>query len=314
MELITADRIDAALQWPALIDALETAHRGKRGQLSDLLLTQDRDAILNRAAWLPDLGIGLKSVTIFPGNRDLDPPQPSIRGLFILFDPRHGAPVAVIDGAALTGWKTAADSALGARYLARDDVETLLMVGAGSMAGPLVQAHRAARPGLTKVLLWNRTAPRAEALATQLDAVGIAAEVVDDLATAVGRADVISCATMTNQPVMQGAWLRPGTHLDLVGAFTPTMREADDEALRRGRLFVDSRETTVTEIGELMDPIARGVISEDDVLGDLYDLAAGAPGRLAPEDITVYKNGGGAHLDLMTAAEIHRRVTGTDSA
>ena len=308
MEHITADRIDAAVDWPVLIDALEAGHKGARGQVRDLPLAEGDNVLLNRAAWLPGQGIGLKTVTVFPGNRDLDPPEPSVRGLFVLFDPDRGAPLAVIDGAALTAWKTAGDSALGARHLARRDAETLLMVGAGAMARPLIEAHRAARPSLRRVRIWNRTLARAEALAESLAADGVAAEAADDLATAVSAADVISSATLSDRPLIRGAWLRPGTHLDLVGAFTATMREADDDALRRGRLFVDARETTIGEIGELIDPMARGVISESDVLADLYDLGAGVPGRLGPDDITVFKNGGGAHLDLMTAVAVQRQI------
>jgi ornithine cyclodeaminase/alanine dehydrogenase-like protein (mu-crystallin family) len=226
--------------------------------------------------------------------------------VFVLFDHDDGRPLAVIDGAGITAWKTAADSALGSRYLSRSDARCLLMVGAGALARPLIGAHRSVRPAIEKVLLWNRTPARAEALAAELGREGLRVEVATDLAAAVGQADVVSAATRTEQPVIQGAWLQPGTHLDLVGAFTASMREADDAALRRARLFVDARETTLDHIGELKIPIERGVIGKDDVVGDLYDLAAGLAWQRAPDDITIYKNGGGAHLDLMTAIAIYR--------
>jgi ornithine cyclodeaminase len=230
--------------------------------------------------------------------------------VFVLFDHEDGRPLAVIDGAAITAWKTAADSALGSRYLSRTDAKCLLMAGAGAMARPLIQAHLSVRPGIERVAIWNRTPARAEALAHELRAEGLQVELAHDLPAAIANADVVSVATRSQVPVIQGKWLRPGSHLDLVGAFTPAMREADDVTIRRGRLFVDARETTLAHVGELMIPIERGVIRAEDVLGDLYDLAAGFAWQRAADDVTVYKNGGGAHLDLMTAVTIFRRVVG----
>jgi ornithine cyclodeaminase len=178
------------------------------------------------------------------------------------------------------------------------------MIGAGTMAGPLIRAHVAVRPSIERITIWNRSPARAEALANRLSHLRPAIVVASDLGKAVSEADIVSSATMCNEPVLQGRWLRPGTHVDLVGAYRLDMREADDEVMRRGRIFVDFRGTTLGHIGELMTPIKAGVIREDDVLADLYDLANGAPGRRASDEITVYKNGGGAHLDLMTAIAI----------
>jgi ornithine cyclodeaminase/alanine dehydrogenase-like protein (mu-crystallin family) len=312
--VISRDQIDAVLTWPALVDALDAGHRLGRGQTEDLLLKQGGDMLLNRAAWKPGYGIGLKTVTGFFGNPSRTPPRPSVQGLFVLFDHEDGRPLAVIDGAGITAWKTAGDSALASRYLSRADARCLLMVGAGAMAKPLVQAHRSVRPAIERVLLWNRTPARAVALAGELRAEGLAVEVATDLAAAVPRADIVSVATRSEQPLIHGEWLQPGTHLDLVGAFTASMREADDAALRRGHLFVDARESTLEHIGELKIPIARGVISPADVVADLYDLAAGFAWQRAPDDITIHKNGGGAHLDLMTAIAIYRGVVGEGSA
>lgn len=308
MLVIDQARIDAVLTWPGLIDALDAGHRLGRGQTHDMLLEEGRDILLTRSAWKAGYGIGIKSVTGFFGNPGRTPPLPSVQGVFVLFDHADGRPLAVIDGAGITTWKTAADSALGSRYLSRPDARCLLMVGAGAQARPLIEAHRAVRPGIETVLLWNRTPARAEALAAELGAGGLAVEVAPDLAAAVARADVVSSATRTERPLIEGAWLKPGTHVDLVGAFTATMREADDAALQRSRLFVDARETTLEHIGELKIPIARGVIRAADVIADLYDLAAGFAWRRAPDDITIFKNGGGAHLDLMTALAIYRGV------
>ncbi|HEX5078447.1 MAG TPA: ornithine cyclodeaminase [Geminicoccaceae bacterium] len=306
MRVIDRQRIDAALSWPSLVDALDAGHRLGRGQTHDLLLEEGGDILLSRTAWKAGYGIGVKTVTGFFGNPGRRPPLPSVQGVFVLFDHEDGRPLAVIDGAGITGWKTAADSALGSRYLSRPDARCLLMVGAGAMAKPLIRAHLCVRPDVEKVLVWNRTPARAEVLAAELRADGRAAAAVADLAAAVAHADIVSCATRSETPLIQGAWLRPGAHLDLVGAFTATMREADDAALRRGRLFVDARETTLEHIGELAIPIARGVIRRDDIVADLYDLAAGFAWQRGPDDITIYKNGGGAHLDLMTAVAIHR--------
>jgi ornithine cyclodeaminase/alanine dehydrogenase-like protein (mu-crystallin family) len=308
--VIEKEEVERALSWPLLVEALDAGHRLGRGKTEDLLLQEGENILLNRAAWKPGYGIGLKTVTGFFRNPGRSPPLPSIQGLFVLFDHEDGRPLAVIDGAAITAWKTAADSALGSRYLSRPDARHLLMVGAGGMAGPLIQAHRSVRPGIERVSIWNRTRARAEALAEQLRADGLEIEVAADLAAAVGAADVISVATRSEAPVIRGEWLRPGVHLDLVGAFTPAMREADDEAIRRGRLFVDARETTLAHVGELTIPIARGVIRAEDVLADLYDLASGFACQRTPADITIYKNGGGAHLDLMTAVTIYRGVVG----
>jgi ornithine cyclodeaminase/alanine dehydrogenase-like protein (mu-crystallin family) len=308
VRVIDRKQVDAVLTWPALVDALDAGHRLGRGQTHDVLLEEGRDILLSRTAWKAGYGIGIKTVTGFFGNPARTPPRPSVQGVFVLFDHDDGRPLAVIDGAAITAWKTAADSALGSRYLSRPDARCLLMVGAGALAKPLIQAHLSVRPRLEKVLVWNRTPSRAQALAAELRADGVAAEVAADLAAAVGAADIVSAATRTEEPLIRGVWLQPGVHLDLVGAFTASMREADDTALRRGRIFVDARETTIDHIGELKVPIERGVIGKDAVLADLYDLAGGFAWRRSPDDITVFKNGGGAHLDLMTAIAIYRGV------
>jgi ornithine cyclodeaminase/alanine dehydrogenase-like protein (mu-crystallin family) len=308
VRVIDRDQVDAALTWPALVDALDAGHRLGRGQTHDVLIEEGGDILLSRTAWKAGYGIGIKTVTGFFGNPGRTPPRPSVQGVFVLFDHADGRPLAVIDGAAITAWKTAADSALGSRYLSRPEARCLLMVGAGALAKPLIQAHLSVRPRLEKVLVWNRTPGRAQALAAELQADDVAAEAAADLAAAVRAADIVSSATRTEEPLIQGLWLQPGAHLDLVGAFTASMREADDTALQRGRIFVDARESTLDHIGELKVPIERGVIGKDDVLADLYDLAGGLRWRRSPGDITVYKNGGGAHLDLMTAIAIYRGI------
>lgn len=292
---IRTEDVAGRLSWTAIADAIAEAHRAAPPALGDLFLTQGTDTLLTRAAWVEGLGAGVKSVTVMPGNVELK--RPSVQGAMLIFG-TDGAIEAVVDSEVVTYWKTAADSLLGARLLARPNSRRLLVVGAGAVAGSLVEAYRSGFPGIDAAV-WNRNGERARALA---DDSGI--EVATDLPIAVDEADIIATATMARDPVLLGKWLRPGQHVDLVGAFRADMREADDAALRRAEIFVDSRETTIDHIGELKDPIARGVITRADVRGDLRDLIAGDAGRSGPEAITLYKNGGGAHLDLMTARAI----------
>ncbi|MEM1317194.1 MAG: ornithine cyclodeaminase, partial [Pseudomonadota bacterium] len=222
---------------------------------------------------------------------------PSIHAQIMLFDDQTGQLSALVDGTAVTAWKTAADSALGCDLLARPEAKTLLMVGAGAMAAPLIAAHRTVRPSINRVLIWNRTQANAETLA----AVDPAFKAVDDLSTAIAEADIICCATMTTDPILPGAHVRPGTHVDLVGAYRIDMREADDELHRRGSWFVDSFDTTLDHIGELAIPLRDGTITRDAVRGDLHALVSNEAGRSSEDDITVFKNGGGAHFDVMIA-------------
>jgi ornithine cyclodeaminase len=293
---LTAADVEDRLDWVALADALAAGHRGPRPAIGDLFLARGGDTLLTRAAAIEGMGAAVKAVTVTADNaaRGL----PTVHGAMLVFDATAGAVEAVIDSALVTRWKTAADSLLGARLLARPDARRLLIVGAGAVAASLVEAYRAGFPGI-EVAIWNRTPGRALALAAETGASAVA-----DLPAAVAAADVVATATMSETPVLRGEWLRPGQHLDLVGAFTARMREADDACLRRSRIFVDAVETTVDHIGELTDPLARGVIARSDVLGDLRDLVAGRVGRRGPDEITLFKNGGGAHLDLMTGRVI----------
>jgi ornithine cyclodeaminase len=234
--------------------------------------------------------------------------------VYILFEGVNGTPIACLDGTALTWMKTASDSALGSRLLSRENIETMLMIGAGQMAPHLVSAHCEVRPSLKQVNIWNRTADKAAALCASLaekfPRINFAP--VSEIEANARKADLICSAISSETPLIQGAWLNPGTHVDLIGAYTPTMREADDECFRRGSLFVDARETTIHHIGELMIPLASGVINEQDVLADLSDLCQqGHDGRQSNDEITLFKNGGGGHLDLMCARILHQHCTGS---
>ncbi|MDN5567965.1 MAG: ornithine cyclodeaminase [Paracoccus sp. (in: a-proteobacteria)] len=302
LPFIRAEDVQSRLNWSAMVEAIAAGHRLLPARIGDLFLTRGGDTLLNRAAWVDGIGMGLKTVTVMEGNaaRGL----PSVQGVMVLFDDQTGTPVALIDSALVTYWKTAADSGLGARYLARPDSRQMVIIGAGNVAASLARVYHALFPDLARIQIWNRTGATATDLAATLAAEGLPTCATTDLAQAVAQADIVASATMARQPVLMGEWVRPGTHVDLVGAFRADMREADDALLRRARIFVDSRDTTLDHIGELKIPLAEGVISRDSVLGDFHDLEAGRAGRVKPQDITLFKNGGGAHLDLMIAQAI----------
>lgn len=287
---------EAYLSWDGLVQALIAGHSLPRAEIGDTFLYRGKDTLLNRAAWIDGLGQLVKTATIFPGNATLG--KPTINGGVCLYSDATGALEAVIDFHLVTKWKTAGDSLLSARQLARPDSRSILIVGAGTVARSMVGAYRSAFPQ-AQFTFWNRSPTGAEALAAASGGTA-----TTDLEAAVRAADIIATATMSHDPVIRGDWLQPGTHLDLIGAYRPDMREVDDATLTRARIFVDSRTTTIGHIGELKDPIARGVISESDVVADFYDLAKGTYDRRGPDEITLAKNGGGAHLDLMTAAYI----------
>ena len=204
----------------------------------------------------------------------------------------------------MTFRKTAADSALGADYLARRDVRTLLVCGAGGLAPHVIAAHCAIRPSIDNILVWNRTPGRASDLVRTLRT-DASARAVTDLEDALPQADVISCVTMADQPMVRGALLKAGAHVDLIGAYQPHMREADDETIRRaGQMFLDTR-VFCDRSGDVAEPLARGIISRDQLAADLFDLCGGKhPGRTSEDQITVYKNSGGGHLDLFTARHL----------
>jgi ornithine cyclodeaminase/alanine dehydrogenase-like protein (mu-crystallin family) len=308
MRFVPADEIRSLLSFPMLIDALEAAHRRPRIEVQDAALGSEKAQYFVRHAVDRGRYLASKLITSFPGNVGTGS-LPAVQAVCVLFDGTNGQPLAVIDGTEITYWRTAADSALGAKILAPPDPATLLVIGAGAMSTRLVRAHRAARPSLRRVLVWNRTKERALQVAARLTEEGIESEVFDDLAAATRMADIVSTCTRSHEPLVLGANLKPGVHLDLVGGYTPSTREADDEAARRALIFVDRRESAFDGVGDILQPIASGAIRPADVLGDLYDLVGGVvAGRRSPSDITFFKNAGGAHLDLMTAELIVRRL------
>lgn len=308
MRWIGAEELRKACDLASLIEALDAGHRRPRAEIADSLIGPEDARYLVRSAHDGLELLGSKLITIVPANREVRA-IPSVQAVIILFDATDGRPRAAMDATDLTYWKTAADSALGARYLARGDARRLLLVGAGGLAPWLLRGHLCVRPEIDKVDIWNRAPARAEDLAARLQGEGIAAQAVADLEGAVTAADIVTTATMAREPLVRGEWLKPGAHVDLVGGFAPDMREADDETLKRARLFVDCRESASEGVGDIAIPLASAVISDADILGDLYDLAGGGiEARRDDKEITVFKNAGGAHLDLMVAAALLERV------
>ncbi len=295
-KFISFDDGEARLDWLELTDALAEGHRLTLSGIGDTFLYRGDDTVLSRAAVIDGMGALVKTATVFPGN----PAQGKamVNGAVCLFSDKTGELDALIDFHLVTKWKTAGDSLLAARRLARRDAEHVLIVGAGTVGRSLHEAYGAAFPK-ARFSIWNRSAAGAEAFAAETGA-----EIAPDLEAAVRAADIVTAATMSTQPLIKGAWLRPGQHIDLIGAYRPDMREADDAALRKARIFVDARATVLDHIGELKIPLAAGVIATSDIVADYSDLATGTFARRSDDEITLFKNGGGAHLDLMTARYI----------
>jgi ornithine cyclodeaminase len=279
------------LTWPGLLEAFEAGHRLPKPDIKDLFVYRGPDTVLDRATWIDGLGALVKVATVIPGNAQRG--LPTVNGSVTLYDDTTGELTALVDFHLVTKWKTAGDSLLSARRLARRDAKNFLLVGAGTVAKSMVEAYSSLFPD-ARFTVWSRSRSSAEAL-------GLA--VANDLEHAVKSADVICTATMATEPLIKGNWLQPGQHLDLIGAYKPGMREVDDTAMARARLFVDSRTTTIHHIGELIDPLKSGAITESHILADFYDDPA-LYARQSDDEITISKNGGGAHLDLMTASYI----------
>lgn len=308
MRTLDADAVAAATPWAALADVLERSaatsdaicpdrhvhpYEGAGSSTSSLLLMP---------AWTTDATgdgmVGVKVVTHVPENGDRG--LPTINAAYLAFDRVTGAPVAMLDGDALTSRRTAAISALAGRLLARADSRSLTVVGTGQLCSPVVAAHTALG-GFERVSIWGRDAARARSAALDASATtSVPVTAAEDLEQAVRGADVVVCVTGATAPLVLGRWLRPGTHVNLFGAFRPDMRESDDEVVRRATLFVDV--PAAVTAGDLSQPIADGVIQPADIAGDLADLAAGRhPGRSQPGEITVFKSVGFAAADLAAA-------------
>ena len=318
MKILSAAEVDAALDDLALIDRLDALFRAgcempvrHHHKIAEPLGPGSAEAmLLLMPAWTRGTKghLGIKVVTVFPdnGKRSL----PSIYGQYLLLDGTTGETVALLDGTMLTKRRTACASGLASRYLSRPDARRLLMIGTGALAPQLIRVHAKVRP-IEEVAIWGRRPEQAQRLAEELSASlplalsrPITVRPVTERRQAVGEADIISCATLSASPLVEGNWLREGQHVDLVGAYTPQMRESDDEAVQRAQVYVDTRAGALKEGGDVVQPLASGTIKETDVIADLYELTRGQrPGR-APGDatsITLFKSVGAALEDLAAA-------------
>lgn len=285
------------LSWQGLMAAFEAGHRLPYPDIKDLFVYRGGDTILDRGVWIDGLGALVKVATIVPGN--VARGKPTIHGSVTLYDDVTGEFTALVDFHLVTKWKTAGDSLYAASRLARKDARRFLLVGAGNVARSMVDAYRSVWPE-AEFTVWSRSRESAEAMGLP---------VAGDLEAAVRAADVICCATMATSPLVRGEWLQPGQHLDLIGAYKPDMREVDDAAMARARVFVDARATTLHHIGEMIEPLKSGAITEADIVADFWDDPALFV-RRSGDEITIAKNGGGAHLDLMTAMYVQKAWQG----
>lgn len=309
MRVITSAEIDRVLTFPALVDALAVAFAGDMvtpvRHHHEVERPGSHGTLLLMPAWTGPAAqggfMGVKVVSVFPDNGRHN--LPSVLGSYLLMNGETGEPVAVLDGTRLTVWRTAAASALAARYLAREDAGRMVMVGSGSLAPFLIRAHMSQRP-IREVALWNHRPDKAESLAAELRAEGLPVKAVTDLESAVRKADLVSCATLSSAPIVRGEWLKEGAHLDLVGAFNLRMREADDEALARSEVYIDT-DAARSEGGDVALALQAGAIAESHVRGTLADLCRKPPQR-ADGAITTFKSVGTALEDLAAAILVWR--------
>jgi ornithine cyclodeaminase/alanine dehydrogenase-like protein (mu-crystallin family) len=322
MIVVDADQIASVLTPEAMIEALRIAFTANieapvRHHHAIPRAGEAAATLLLMPAWHAgeasvDGRIGVKIVSVFPGNALRG--KPSVVGSYLLLSGLTGEALAVLDGSTLTLWRTASASALAATYLARPDCRSMVMIGAGALAPYLIAAHAAVRP-IERVAIWNRDPAKAARLAATLggrDFNGrrIRFDTAMNLANALAEADIVSAATPAEQPLIHGADLPPGVHVDLVGGFTPAMREADDEAVRRAEVYVDTRAGALVEAGDIVQPVARGVIAAEDIRGDLSELCRGnVSGRTDHRSITLFKSVGTALEDLAAASLVYDRVT-----
>ena len=296
----------ASLAFPRLVAALRAAFLAGAEVPLRHRHALPGGTLLLMPAWQGGLAMGVKIVTVYPGNgaRGLN----AVFSTYLLCNGETGQHLALIDGNEITGRRTAAASALAGDYLARPEASSLLIVGCGHIAGMMADAWRAVRP-IRKVRIWNIRAPGAARLAARLRGEGIDAEPVADLERAVAEADIVSCATLSEAPLVRGAWLRPGTHLDLIGSYKPDMREADDAAIATARLFIDT-DAALAEAGDITQPIAAGLISRESVQGTLFTLCRGeTTGRGNGQEITLFKSVGSAIEDLAAATLVYADIS-----
>ncbi|MDC4267548.1 ornithine cyclodeaminase [Acinetobacter baumannii] len=306
MNFLNYDQAKDILNWHEAIEALRLGHEKPKATLHDSLIGPKDGMLLNRMARIEGLGYGIKAESVFNGNASIG--LPNTHGVVVVYSSENGILRGLVDSHIITDLKTAADSVLGATLLARPDSKHLVIIGAGRVAHNLAHAYSALFPQLKKISIWSRRLNQSQALVKKLDGLSVPVVAASDLQLALSTADIVSSATMAQQPILKADWIRSGTHIDLIGAFTPDMREADDQLIAASQLYVDNLETT-WNIGEIVIPIANGKISKDHIRGDLYRLVNSNSENFRNQyDITVFKNGGGAHLDLMIADAMLKKL------
>ncbi len=306
MKLISAESLAQLAPYPDIIAALRQAFRG--GTTTPVRHHHEISTVstlLLMPAW-SDRWTGLKTVIVKSDNAASG--LPTIQANYLLIDNTTGATVALIDGTELTRRRTAAASALAADYLARKDATRMVLVGAGALGRHFVRAHAAVRP-IRQVAIFNRSTAKASQLAEELSQEGFAANAATDLEMEVRQADIVCCVTTSTQPIVKGAWLKPGTHVDLAGAFKPAMRETDGNVVQRSHVYVDTYEGALAEAGDLLQARNEGKFDFASVRADLAELCRGEkPGRTDDADITLFKSCGTAIEDLATAVMVYRKA------
>jgi ornithine cyclodeaminase/alanine dehydrogenase-like protein (mu-crystallin family) len=305
MKFISAVELAAVADYRSIVEALRDGFRTEiESPVRHSHDTSGVAKLMLMPAW-SKAWTGLKTVVVKSDNPGLG--LPTVQASYLLIDNGTGAPVAIMDGTELTRRRTAAASALAADYLARPDASHLVVVGAGALAAHFVRAHAAVRP-IKKITIHNRTPGKAEKLAAELRGEGLDAVVAADPETAVRQADIVSSITSSTKPGIRGQWLKPGTHVDLAGAFTPLMRETDGDVVAKSRVFVDTRHGAEAEAGDLLQARDEGKFDFADIQGDLFELCRGAvPGRKTAEEITLFKSCGSAIEDLAAAIMVYLR-------
>lgn len=304
MKTIGPEEVHAALSYPALIDALEETFSGEFSMpprnvflLDENSDTHDAFAVL--PSWNTSL-IGVKAFTYFPSNSE---PYKSLYSKILLFDRAHGEPLALVDGTTVTFWRTAGISGLATRLLARENAETLLLLGTGNLASYIIRANASVRP-LKRVLVWGRTASNAGKVVDQMNAEldGIEVSVVDNLEEACGQSDIIVSATGSHEPLVKGDWVKPGTHTDFIGNHHADKRECDTALVLKSKVYADSYANCFKEAGEILVPISEGVFTKEDVVADLSEMCSGsAPLRQSDDEVTLFKSIGMGISDLVGA-------------
>ena len=302
MKYFDMKAIQTALPYPLLVEALaqglqQFAQTPARSFFSP---NQDASCVMIMPAWRPHQMMGVKLVSVWPENNAKG--ESAVSAVYVVISCLDGRPLAVLDGTELTLRRTAAAAALAAKRLARENSETLAVLGTGSLSVPLVQAHTDTMR-LKNVLVWGRQFHKTQRVVKQLKELGIEVRAMGDLEETLALSDVVAVATTATEPFLKADWVKPGTHISLVGAFTPQMAEAEPVLMARSQLFADCRASVLEKGGEVFQAIEQGLVLDSDIIADLAELTAQSDRnwRHDGQAITVFKSVGFALLDLIAA-------------